>query len=234
MPESVTDRPTKAHEYVFLLTKNARYYYDVDAIREKPVPHAPDKIPTTRKQPYFGQPSQRTTETGYTPHYEPPEQGRNKRTVWEITTHPYPEAHFATFPEKLVEPCIMAGTSEKGNCAECGKPWERIVEQGEVISRGGSTIGQRATIGDEKGLLRNDNKNEKVAHAIIMLGWQPTCDCNADTIPATVLDPFVGSGTTLAVAQRLGRKGIGTDLNAEYLKLASDRITGIPLPMMLV
>ena len=77
MPESVTDRPTKAHEYVFLLTKSPRYYYDADAIRENVV-------------------------------------GRNKRTVWEITTQPYPEAHFATYPEKLVQPCILAGTSEKG------------------------------------------------------------------------------------------------------------------------
>ena len=121
-------RPTTAHEYVFLLTKTSNYYYDTEAIREKPVPHAPDKIPTTRKQPYFGQPSQRTTETGYTPHYEPPEQGRNKRSVWTLATEPSSDAHFATFPQALVETCILAGTSAKGVCRECGSPWARVID----------------------------------------------------------------------------------------------------------
>ena len=163
MPESVKDRPTKSHEYIFLLTKSPPYYYDADPIREKPVPHAPDKPPTSRKQPYFGQPSQRTTDNGYTPHYESPEAGRNKRSVWTVNTHPYPDAHFATFPEKLVEPCILAGSPLGG----------------------------------------------------------------------TVLDPFAGSGTTLAVAQRLGRKAIGTDISSEYLELASKRLEKVALPMML-
>ena len=229
MPESVQDRPTKAHEYIFLLTKSPKYYYDADAIREKPVPHAPDKPPTARKQPYFGQPSQRTTENGYTPHYEPPETGRNKRTVWEINTHPYPEAHFATYPEKLVEPCIMAGTSEKGVCAECGKPWERIME----VS--GGTIGT-AWHDHTDDLVRGmrDNSGGKATDGTYKRehkGWQPTCECNADIVSATVLDPFVGSGTTMAVAQRLGRRGIGTDLNEEYLALASKRLRSISMPM---
>ena len=65
------------------------------------------------------------------------------------------------------------------------------------------------------------------------LGWQPTCGCNADTVPATVLDPFAGSGTTLAVAQALGRCGVGVDLNAEYLCIARKRLEGITLPMAL-
>ena len=62
-------------------------------------------------------------------------------------------------------------------------------------------------------------------------GWKPVCSCNADTVPATVLDPFVGSGTTLAVAQRLGRKGVGTDINDEYLELAQKRLAKISMPM---
>ena len=65
------------------------------------------------------------------------------------------------------------------------------------------------------------------------LGWQPTCGCNADTVPATVLDPFAGSGTTLAVAQALGRKAVGLDLNPEYLAIAAKRIGQVSLPMAL-
>ena len=65
------------------------------------------------------------------------------------------------------------------------------------------------------------------------LGWQPTCGCNAAVVPATVLDPFVGSGTTCVVAQNLGRRSIGLDLNQEYLDLGIQRMSGLTLPMRL-
>ena len=233
MPESVTDRPTKAHEYVFLLTKSPRYYYDADAIRE-PAQDWGIRDRTNGKYHNEG--------TGLQPHSglansNNAESGRNKRSVWEIATHPYPEAHFATYPEKLVEPCILAGTSERGNCAECGKPWERIVERDiaydhVTTQRGKSKDGPYAPqTGD--GIGTHD-----IRHGVYSLrtnkGWQPTCECDADTVPATVLDPFAGSGTTAAVAQRLGRKSIGTDLSEEYLKLASKRLGAISMPMILV
>jgi len=226
MPEAVQDRPTKAHEYVFLLTKNARYYYDADAIRE-------DGPSYTRKaggyEEHYKQGASRFGGKGGFGDSDVTTYGRNKRTVWEIPTQPYPEAHFATFPDKLVEPCIMAGTSEKGVCAECGKPWERIME----VS--GGTIGTAwhdHTDDLTRGMRDNSNgKSTDGTYNREHKGWQPTCECNADTIPATVLDPFAGSGTTLAVAQRLGRKGIGTDLNEEYLRLASKRLGSTPLPM---
>lgn len=117
MPESVTDRPTKSHEYLFLLTKSARYYYDVDAVRESmsSTPHAPGNkqrsgitMQDRHKQGLSTDPSadpRRTWATNGT---------RNLRTVWTINPQPYSEAHFATFPEKLVEPCVKAG-SQKGN-----------------------------------------------------------------------------------------------------------------------
>jgi len=194
MPESVTDRPTKAHEYIFLLTKSQRYYYDADAIRE---------------------PSNN-------------DDGRNKRSVWEITTQPYSEAHFATYPEKLVEPCILAGTPEKGVCAECKNPWEREIlltrsdfrdDKGRTHSLAHQRMGKQPP--PEKGW-----KSERET-----IGWKPMCGCNANTVPATVLDPFVGSGTTCAVSQRLGRHSIGIDASAEYLELAKKRIGRVSLPM---
>ena len=120
MPESVTDRPTKAHEYLFLLTKRARYYWDADAVRE-PVAEASvaraeyrgangtkwsDAAGYGDNEAEFGVKRRACLEHG--PANNP--LGRNLRSVWTIATQPYPEAHFATFPEKLVEPCIKAGS----------------------------------------------------------------------------------------------------------------------------
>src|SRR5215472_5806675 len=106
MPESVTDRPTKAHEYVFLLTKSARYYYDADAVRE---PWADDRLggSATRSLRY-SELSGRNGDHGLGP--PPPFAGRNLRSVWTIATAPYPEAHFATFPPELARRCIVAGS----------------------------------------------------------------------------------------------------------------------------
>ena len=104
MPESVTDRPTKSHEYIFLLTKAERYFYDHEAILE---PFQAEWL-TTRK-PYQIKGNADRNDGGQPPQ-SANENGRNKRTVWTIATQPYPEAHFATFPPKLIEPCILAGS----------------------------------------------------------------------------------------------------------------------------
>ena len=131
-----------------------------------------------------------------------------------------------------MEPCILAGTSEKGVCSECGKPWQRILER---ISTGKSYATGKSEAKRNQGLVTgfsgyDDGSSSPVFQTV---GWEPTCECNADTVPATVLDPFAGSGTTLAVAQRLGRKGIGTDISEEYLQLAEKRLSGISIPMIL-
>ena len=126
MPESVQDRPTKAHEYLFLLAKSEKYYYDAEAIRE---PHTADlRMPGGNSRVYQDRdpqhPSTRKLEPLQGAHgtmghdgngMRMPEKwnnpaGRNKRSVWTIATQPYPEAHFATFPPKLIEPCILAGS----------------------------------------------------------------------------------------------------------------------------
>jgi DNA modification methylase len=104
MPESVTDRPTKAHEYIFLMSKSQRYFYDAAAISEaalQPV-GAAFTAGEQRKQAAMG----RTVGTLGT---NQGDSARNKRSVWHIATQPYSGAHFATFPEALIEPCILAG-----------------------------------------------------------------------------------------------------------------------------
>jgi len=113
MPESVTDRPTKAHEYLFLLTKKERYYYDAEAIREagSQNSHGSPNINAGRKQSALGQ--QKGGRLGKWTEADR-ETGRNKRSVWTISTAPYAEAHFATFPPELPELCIKAGCPKGG------------------------------------------------------------------------------------------------------------------------
>jgi DNA modification methylase len=186
MPESVKDRCTKSHEYIFLLTKSAKYFYDAEAIMEPAVygeQHANKKTSwgTNRKHPnkanvsnyafigdnhtchkrkndgtnYGGNGTGFKDHSGYSNLENP--YIRNKRSVWTITTKPFREAHFATFPEEIPRTCILAG-SKKGD---------------------------------------------------------------------TILDPFSGAGTTGVVAEKLGRKYIGIELNPSYVKMAEDRIYNV-------
>ena len=135
MPESVTDRPTSAHEHVFLLTKSARYYYDADAVREVSDASEASKARYAYGR-YEGNGDAKRFERSGKPDYltvdgnNYGQSGRNLRNVWTIATAPYGEAHFATFPPALAERCIKAGTSERGCCGQCGKPWVRVVERG--------------------------------------------------------------------------------------------------------
>ena len=111
MPESVTDRPTKAHEYLFLLTKSARYFYDADAVREGDggKPSGNGFVRDHRLTYQNGDGTGRGNEDEWTPGG-----GRNKRTVWTVATQPFKGAHFAVFPPKLIEPCVLAGAPEGG------------------------------------------------------------------------------------------------------------------------
>lgn len=128
MPESVTDRPTKAHEYVFLLAKAERYYFDAEAVKvpaagtahprssgwakgpgkHTAIAHAREKLATDKSG------GNRKYNASYDAAIRMTVTERNIRSVWTIPSHPFPEAHFATFPEKLVEPCILAGCPEGG------------------------------------------------------------------------------------------------------------------------
>jgi len=147
MPESVRDRCTKSHEYIFLFSKNKKYHYDNEAIKE------PAKDWGTRDRTngkYHNEGTGLSPHTGLTKSYPT----KNKRSVWSVTVKPYKEAHFATYPPDLIEPCILAGSEE----------------------------------GD------------------------------------TVIDPFMGAGTTAAVAKSLNRHYIGCELNEDYGKLIQKRI----------
>jgi DNA modification methylase len=226
MPESVTDRPTKSHEYLFLLSKSRQYFYDADAVREA---HKEASIERDKQGwnaaflgRHQGSPSEKRPHSSDKTGFLNPA-GRNRRSVWNIATQPYAGAHFATFPVALVNPCIKAGTSERGVCPQCGKPWERVVEKNLVPTKKAAktfVIDKRdngADAQDQGSNRQKDGHKSGYIRADKTIGWQPTCEHIADPVPAIVLDPFAGSGTTLLAARMLGRNAVGLDLSFDYL-----------------
>ena len=220
MPSSVTDRPTSSHEYMFLLSPSQKYFYDADAVREKAVYKAghcngefgKKNAAARNVKELTGnmRPGVKTVSSGF----------RNLRDVWTIPIFGFSAAHFATFPPALVEPCIKAGTSEKGSCPACGAPWRRIVDvTGGSIGKGGwHDHSDDLLNGQSVARLPGDYKRTTK-------GWQPTCECpDAPPVPCKVLDPFGGAGTTGLVADRLGRNSTLLELNPEYAELAARRI----------
>lgn len=243
MPESVTDRPTKAHEYIYLLAKSQRYFYDAEAVKEETSPEtfarARRGVSDNHKN-VNGAPGQtKHTMAGTRAHGEgyPVNPTRNRRTVWNIATRPYSGAHFATWPPDLVRPMILAGTSARGVCPACGAPWERVIEKPDMTARptraddakmnNGAVHISNGWEGTPKsaGQAYQDWRN---ANPNVTTGWRATCTCPPhEPIPATVLDPFNGSGTTGTVALDLGQAYIGVDIAGEYVhELAEERIGG--------
>lgn len=211
IPESVQDRPTRSHEFIFLMAKSERYYYDAEAIRE----------PSTSERPSgngFDRPQQRTKNPGSENRW-PLQPTRNKRDVWTVKSIPYREAHFAVFPPKLIEPCILAGTAPRV-CAACGAPWERVVEvsydnPGNRTTNGPRSLKRRH---ETPGFARRLERRSKTT------GWRRSCDCNAAWTAAVVFDPFFGSGTTGRVAEDNGRDWLGFDINPRYVELQERRM----------
>jgi len=305
MPESVRDRPTKGHEYVFLLSKSKRYFYDGDAVREN------------SRSEWYSRGGSLLNNTGWHQgahgvnswdgERTSDESKRNLRSVWLINPGSYAGAHFATFPPKLVEPMIKAGTSAKGCCPECGAAWERVTE------KSGGTLGKSwhdhaddngqgmNQVRNHSGGVGNAKDKDGKPYTVTTTGWIPTCSCYGVEIPdklrlpdepedarppfvceqcggtglepslpllpgldvpcrkckgkgekpandvwlawqaecdeaqanrlavldnirglelpvapCTVLDPFLGSGTTAEVSIRLGRRAVGVELSQAY------------------
>jgi hypothetical protein len=161
---------------------------------------------------------------------------RNLRTVWTIPTGQYSGAHFAVFPERIPEIAILAGTSQHGYCPVCGRGYRRIIEKGAQLAEQQRACGAdltggyhgQATKEYEKAQSQNASETKRRILAGMRdrktVGWEPTCTCDAgEPVHGIVLDPFLGSGTTAMVAERLGRRWIGCELNREYEPLIRER-----------
>ena len=225
MPESVEDRPTTAHESIFLLAKNEKYYYDSEAIKEENSPTSAGNrkafrgagVYTNNQSFHNSNPMPVTVIPGMANEWT----GRNKRSVWTVPTAPYNSAHFATFPPKLIEPCILAGSSSKA-CEQCGAPWERVtVSTGHVNKREPAHVPFNVlTKVDSTGWAPTKQATNE---------WQPTCTCPGNTGAAhsIVLDPFLGAGTVSLVAIKHHRDWLGIELNPDYVTLAEKRIAAV-------
>jgi DNA modification methylase len=132
--------------------------------------------------------------------------------------------HFATFPDALVEPMIKASTSEKGQCPECGAPWVRVVERGELVpdAPGYRPRGKQGFDPMNLGKIGPGAPNHHYETSVT--GWQPSCAHISEPVPQTVLDPFGGAGTVGLVADRLQRNAILCELKPEYADMGSARI----------
>jgi DNA modification methylase len=225
MPESVTDRPTKSHEYLFLLAKSERYFYDAEAIKEIGVGEAPGNTTHKGQTAFENGDVRMRTKSGladmitFARH--------NKRSVWTVAVEAFPEAHFAVFPTRLVEPCILAGTSEHGCCSRCGAPWTRIVKRSLAFQSGSGRAGNIPE-GKYSGSAQAESGDYDIRLGPVVttatIGWEPSCTCKAEVAPCTVLDPFNGAGTTGLVALRLARNYLGIELNAEYVAMSERRV----------
>ena len=223
MPESVRDRCTKAHEYIFLMAKSVKYYYDAEAIKEALAYPNETRRPLGSKGAWQID-GREQRENGGGKSYDSYPTTRNKRSVWKITTKPFKGAHFATFPPDLIEPCVLAGSADKC-CPKCGRAWERVIEVSRKEGREHLECGNM----DERGVTRTTAglsvPAEYKVKSTRTVGFRPACDCGeTDSIPSTVLDPFNGAGTTGVVAIQHGRRYTGIELNSEYLEMASKRI----------
>lgn len=202
MPEPATDRCARSHEYVLLLSQQRRYFFDAQAIRL-------------------------------------PKAGGHRKDVWTLPVKPFSAKklgfehtdHYAAFPEALVEPMVLAATSEAGVCQACGAPLERRVQRGksywELRKARGETGSNRPTLqglAPEHRMSGSEYAAWKAQFPDHDQGFKPTCSCQAGTAPAVVLDPFAGSGTTLLVAERLGRQALGIEANPDYVKIVQARL----------
>lgn len=223
MPESVTDRCTKSHEYIFLLTKRPKYYFDNEAIKENSV----SKVQLRKRKNGLSVEDEKKYGAGGNCDVA---EKRNKRSVWNINTRSCREAHFAIFPCDLIQPMILAGSSEKGVCSECGKPYVRIVDRKRLKRTELSPDDSRYRPNTYAGAYAEINGKADAGYTETRtVGWKPTCSCNKEIIPAVILDPFIGSGTTGIVAEKLGRNWVGIELNPEYIKIAEKRIADAKL-----
>lgn len=238
MPESITDRAIWSHEHLYHFALNDKYFYDINGCKE---PYASSTLAQATTA-YKGQAGQDYAAAGAQNPSDVKRRvlasvaqgvqqggGRNLRNVWVIAKEPLKEAHFAAFPTKLVDPVIKLATSSHGVCPKCGNQWQRVMHKeaipDHIIAAFNAARGR--TVLDTGRRDGYTARKPNFRRRILGEGWMPTCEhVDLQPVPATVLDPFNGSGRAGIVAQRLGRNYVGIDASAEYCAIAR-RVLGV-------
>lgn len=255
MPSSVTDRPASSLEYVFLLSKSERYFYDYTAVRLADSGQVGAAANFKRSTKEDLQPGQSATQHRDDRKPTHASGSRNRRDTdwffdsWQgiypdddgdplaFVVNPVPSdfQHFAQWPPLLVEPMIRAGSSEKGVCPACLAPWGRVVERERKPTRPGEAVkylpksdgdaDTAAQLGWNRPNVIGNRDPQRHCTEFRTAGWLPSCECDAgEPIPSLVGDIFCGTGTTIAAAVKLKRRGLGLELNPDYAAQAEKRL----------
>ncbi len=233
-------RPTSSHEYILMLTQSEHYWSDGEAVKEltsgtahargngvnpkAKMPGKNSKVNIDRDVEHEDRAFKVRQNESYSASVVSLVSTRNVRSVWAFATENSKSEHFATFPQEMVKRCILA-SCPAFVCPKCGKPWARIMKFTNHENK------------REEAHVPNNvpTKTDSTGWALTKAStgeWKPTCRCGlAETVPGVALDPFVGTGTTCAVAQSLGRRSIGIEISEEYLKMARKRITAAAPPL---
>ena len=215
-------RPTSSWEPILMLAKTPDYFCDGESVKQ------PSAAATISRNEYSRIIDDPDEQFAVKHDHETTADGANLRDVWTIAAEPLKEKHYAAFPSELVLRCIRAGTSLKGYCPSCGKPWCRVIDgeryEPEVVEAGIRDVDESRN--DKTRKLNGKSEEWKRAAVVKTLDWRPSCSCPpAPPRPGLVLDPFAGSGRTLLTARRLGLDAVGCELNPEYADMASRLLT---------
>lgn len=227
MPESVTDRFSKKHEYFFFMVKQEKYYFDLDGIRDK---HNSSTLSFEKAASYYRNKThsyladgdQYISSGGTDKQFcNPPNPlGKNPGSVsdfWDIPTQPSNDEHYAAYNDKLIGKPIVAGCPQYV-CNKCGKPREKIIENTPMVIRRSD---RRGKMGQPQGTASSGTMISPAINKVIGL---TNCGCDAGFKPGLILDPFCGTATTGCRALELGRNFIGIDGSEKYVKMARKNI----------
>jgi DNA modification methylase len=262
MPDSATDRPGVSTEYVFLLSKAGRYFYDAKAVALPASPDAAAKHPHGRRKMSAWKEAEDGSGIKSNGSFRDATAGvvssRNRRNAdwWfdslrailagatglladedgaplalPVNPQPFPGSHFAVFPERLVEPMLLASTSARGACGKCGAPWVRTTEASYTPHPAGGHVGFAAR-GDAGG-MKDLSAMPRLTKHVETTGWRAGCGCEdaGEPVPCVCLDPFAGAGTVGVVARKHGRHSVLIELSETYCAMARDRLGQMALPL---
>lgn len=224
-------RPTRSHEYLFQLTPSADYYADREAVAEEVLESSVRRaempwhgtIDDGSNGARGGTSFRKAAEEGAPLGMMSPSGKRNPRSVLRFKFAPSKLPHFAAFPPSLPDWCLRASTSARGCCPKCGAQWARII--GRIKHPTSDMEARRAAAAARTGRMDGLCGPGGPPDTVETLGWRPICECNAgDPVPALVLDPFMGSGSTAVAATLLGRRWIGIDLKRAYVRMTEERV----------